>query len=108
MRHWRGWSVPSGIVIRFFVTTWGLTIGWGWWLLAPKAAGTRIVGLVVLLAMTAILGGGMTRRSRRLRGDHEYVNARLEYHSGFSRGRWRRTETARGDDGGSEITMGSW
>lgn len=95
-------------MIRFLLATWGLTFGWGWWVFAPKSATARLVGLAVLIAATTVLALAMRARSRRLRGDHEYVTARLEYHSGFSRGRWRRTETARGDDGGSEITMGSW
>lgn len=95
-------------MIRFLLATWGLAFGWGWWVFAPKGGGVRLVGLLVLAAGTALLAVAMRRRSHRLRGDHEYVTARLEYHAGFSRGRWRRTDTARGDDGGSEFTMGSW
>ncbi len=93
-------------MIRFFVTTWGLTIGWGWWLVAPKNPTVRVLGFVALAVATAVLAVGMNRRARRLRGNDEHVTARLEYHSGFSQGRWRRTDTARGDDGGAEFTLG--
>ena len=48
----------------------------------------------------------MIRRSNRLSGGHEHVNARLEYHQGFSKARWKRSKPARGDDGGGEFSIG--
>jgi len=93
-------------MIRFVVVTWGLVGGWLWWLFAPKGAALSVAALAVLGLLTLWLGTAMMRRARRLRGDHEYVNARLEYHQGMSRDRWRRAEPARDDDGGSEFTLG--
>lgn len=95
-------------MIRFMLSTWTVAFGWGWWVIAPKSGVTRVVVLLILTASTTALALMMQARSRRLRGDHEYVTARLEYHSGFSRARWRRTDTSRGDDGGSELSLGGW
>jgi len=103
----RAWCLQSEPMLRFMVVTWGLVGGWLWWLFAPKSGAATVAGLLVLAAVTFGLAVLMMRRSRRLRGGHEYVNARLEYHQGMSRDRWRRAAPAREDDGGRELTLGS-
>ena len=98
MRH-------NDVVIRFFLATWGLAAGWLWLIFAARGAAT-IVASVVLVVASAWLGRSMVLRSQRLRGERDFVNARLEYHQGMSKDRWRRTKVASGDDGGSEFTLG--
>ena len=93
-------------VIRFVIITWGLAAGWAWLLFGQKSATSGIAGGIVLAAITLGVFGYMVRRSTRLSGGHEHVNARLEYHQGFSKNRWKRAKPARGDDGGSELTLG--
>jgi hypothetical protein len=94
-------------MLRFVVVTWGLVGGWTWWVFAPKDGVASLVGAILLGSATVVLAWVMVRRSSRLRAGHEYVNARLEYHSGMSSGRWKRARPARDDDGGSELTLGS-
>jgi hypothetical protein len=93
-------------MVRFIAFTWGLAAAWAWVLFTDGGRSTGFVGLLGVLAATLGLFVFMVRRSRRLGAGHEYVNARLEYHSGFSQGRWRRDRPARGDDGGSELDVG--
>ena len=93
-------------MIRFVVLTWGLVIGWGWWLFAAKSsAATLVIGLL-LGVITLALAGAMFRRSRRFRSEHEHVNARLEYHSKAGSRHWQRSKPARGDDGGAAMSLG--
>lgn len=94
-------------MLRFVATTWTLVAGWLWWAFVPKGGGATIVGGLMLAVCSSALLAVMVRRSRRLAGHHEHVNARLEYHQGMSRDRWRRAKPARGDDGGMELTLGS-
>ncbi len=93
-------------MIRFIVFTWGLAAGWAWWLFAQKGPATTVVSGFILGAITLGVLVHMVKRSNRLHSGHEFVNARLEYHQGFSKGRWKRSQPARGDDGGSELTLG--
>ena len=93
-------------MLRFVIVTWGLVAAWLWWIYAPKSTAATVIGAVVLVAASITLGVLMTRRSRRLRGRDEFVNARLEYHSLGGRRHWRREKPARDDDGGRELTLG--
>lgn len=93
-------------MFRFVLLTWGLVLAWGWWLFAVKSTALAVGSGVLLGAITLTLAVVMYRRSSRLRGEHEYVNARLEYHSNASKSHWKRAETARGDDGGAEMSLG--
>jgi hypothetical protein len=93
-------------VARFVLFTWGLVAGWGWLLFGVRTPGAAFAGAALLGAATLIGAAFMVRRARRLRGGHEYVNARLEYHAGNSSRVWRRARPARDDDGGSELTLG--
>jgi hypothetical protein len=93
-------------MFRFVVLTWGLVAGWGWWLFAAKSTTLAVVIGILLGAITLTLALIMYRRSRRLRGEHEYVNARLEYHSNASKSHWKRAKPSRGDDGGAEMSLG--
>jgi len=95
-------------MIRFIAFTWGLGAAWAWLLFSQKSTVANVLGIIILSGATVGLFGFMIRRSNRLSGGHEYVNARLEYHQGFSKGRWNRSKPARGDDGGSEFTIGGW
>jgi hypothetical protein len=95
-------------MIRFIAFTWGLGAAWVWLLFAQKGTVANVLGAIVLGSVTVGLFVFMIRRSNRLNAGHEYVNARLEYHQGFSKGRWKRSKPARGDDGGSELTLGGW
>jgi hypothetical protein len=92
---------------RFLLFTWGLVIGWGWLLFGARTAPTAIVGAVLLGSVTLGIAVHMFRRAGRLRAEHEYVTARLEYHAGNSSRVWRRARPARGDDGGSEFSLGA-
>ena len=93
-------------MIRFIVVTWGLAAGWAWWLFAQKGSLANVGGGVLLGVCTVGVFAHMVRRSNRLSAGHEHVTARLEYHRGFSNDRWKRSKPARGDDGGSELTLG--
>lgn len=93
-------------MLRFVLSAWGLAAGWAWLLFAQKGHVASLVGGTILGLVTLGLFAFMVRRSNRLTSNHEHVNARLEYHSGFTRGRWRRNRPARDDDGGSELTLG--
>lgn len=94
-------------VLRFIAFTWGLAAAWAWLMFTGGGRAAGLAGLLVVGGATLAAFVHMVRRSNRLRGGHEYVNARLEYHRGFSRDRWRRSRPAQGDDGGSEFTLGS-
>lgn len=95
-------------MIRFIAFTWGLAGAWAWVLFTDRGRGTGVVGIVLVAGATLGLFVFMVRRANRLAGGHEYVNARLEYHRGFSQDRWKRDKPAKGDDGGSELTLGGW
>jgi len=85
---------------------WGLTGGALWLVFAGRGTAAVVVG--VLLVVTAlVLARAMAARALRRRGNGEFVNPRLVYHAGMSRDRWRRAKPARGDDGGTELTLGS-
>jgi len=93
-------------MIRFMALAWGLTGGALWLVFAGRGTAAVVVG--VLLVVTAlVLARAMAARALRRRGNGEFVNPRLVYHAGMSRDRWRRARPARGDDGGSELTLGS-
>jgi hypothetical protein len=94
-------------VSRFLLFTWGLVAGWGWLLFGAGTAGTTIAAAMILGGVTLALAVHMFRRAGRLRGEHEYVTARLEYHAGNSSRVWRRAHPARDDDGGAEFTLGA-
>lgn len=95
-------------MIRFIAFTWGLSAAWAWTLFTDSGRGTSPLGPSLLGAITLGMFVYMVRRADRLRGGHEYVTARLEYHRGFSQDRWKRDKPAQGDDGGSEFTLGGW
>lgn len=85
---------------------WTLAGGALWLVFAGRGGASVVVGLLLIVTAVA-LARAMAARSLRRRGDHESVNPRLVYHAGMSRDRWRRAAPARGDDGGSELTLGS-
>ena len=93
-------------MIRFVAFTWGLAGAWAWMLFTDSGRNAGILGYVLVLGATLALFVYMVRRSNRLSGGTEHVNARLEYHQGFSKARWKRNKPARGDDGGSEFSIG--
>jgi hypothetical protein len=94
-------------MFRFIAFTWGLAAAWAWVVFTDSGRSTGLIGFIAVGSITLGLFFFMVRRSNRLSGSHEYVNARLEYHRGFSQNRWKRSKPARGDDGGSELTLGS-
>lgn len=93
-------------MIRFIGFTWGLAGAWAWLLFTDGGRDAGVLGYGAVLGATLGLFVFMVRRSNRLSGGGEYVNARLEYHQGFSKARWKRNKPARGDDGGSEFSIG--
>lgn len=93
-------------MLRFIAFTWGFAAAWAWLLFTESGRSTGAVGYVILGGATLGLFAHMVRRSKRLAGGDEYVNARLEYHRGFSQDRWRRAKPAKGDDGGGEFSIG--
>ena len=93
-------------MLRFILFTWGLAGGWAWVLFTESGRDAGVFGWLLVGGATLALFVFMVRRSNRLSAGNEYVNARLEYHRGFSNDRWRRAKPAKGDDGGSELTLG--
>lgn len=96
----------SRAMLRFIAFTWGLAGAWAWVFFTESGRSTGLLGVLGVVGATVALFVVMVRRANRLSAGHEYVNARLEYHQGFSKDRWNRSKPARGDDGGAEMDLG--